>query len=54
MALQALFLNCPFKKSQEVSYTNRTVRYKAHNLAYFAKLLKENPIPTNLRQLEKT
>jgi hypothetical protein len=22
-----------------------------HNLAYFAKLLKDNPIPTNLREL---
>ena len=34
-------------------YTNRTVRYMIHNLAYFAKLLKENPIPTNLRKLDE-
>lgn len=34
-------------------YTNRTVRYMVHNLAHFAKLLKENPIPTNLKQLDE-
>lgn len=34
-------------------YTNRTARYMVHNLAYFARLLKENPIPTNLKKLEK-
>ncbi len=34
-------------------YTNRTVRYMAHNLIYFAKLLKENPIPTNLKKLDE-
>ncbi len=32
-------------------YTNKTARYLAHNVAHFAKLLKENPIPTNLNQL---
>jgi multimeric flavodoxin WrbA len=32
-------------------YTNKTARYMAHNLVYFARLLKENPIPTNLNQL---
>lgn len=32
-------------------YTNKTARYMAHNLAYFAKLLKENPIPINLNEL---
>ncbi|KXS40311.1 MAG: BrAMP [Methanolobus sp. T82-4] len=32
-------------------YTNKTVRYMTHNLAYFAGLLKDNPIPTNLNQL---
>lgn len=32
-------------------YTNKTVRYMVHNTAFFAKLLKENPIPTNLNQL---
>lgn len=34
-------------------YTNRTARYMAHNLAYFAKLLKDNPIPTNLKKLDE-
>ena len=34
-------------------YTNRTVRYMAYNLVYFAKLLKENPIPINLKKLDE-
>ena len=34
-------------------YTNRTARYMAHNLVYFAKLLKENPIPANLKKLDE-
>jgi multimeric flavodoxin WrbA len=32
-------------------YTNKTARYLAHNVTYFARLLRENPIPTNLNQL---
>lgn len=32
-------------------YTNKTLRYLVHNTTYFAKLLKENPIPTNLKHL---
>jgi len=32
-------------------YTNKTARYMAHNLVYLAKLLKDHPIPTNLKQL---
>lgn len=32
-------------------YTNKTVRYMVHNLAFFEKLLKDNPIPTNLKEL---
>lgn len=32
-------------------YTNKTVRYMVHNLYYFANLLKDNPIPTNLNEL---
>ena len=32
-------------------YTNKTVRYMVNNLMYFANLLKEHPIPTNLRKL---
>ncbi|TGC11036.1 flavodoxin family protein [Methanolobus halotolerans] len=32
-------------------YTNKTVRYMTHNLAFFARLLKENPIPTNLNKI---
>ena len=34
-------------------YTNKTVRYMVNNLTYFANLIKENPIPTNLIQLTK-
>lgn len=33
-------------------YTNRTIRYLAHNSAYMAQLLVENPIPTNLKELD--
>ncbi len=33
------------------AYTNRTARWMAHNLVYFARLLKNNPIPTNLKAL---
>lgn len=32
-------------------YTNKTARYMAHNLAYFAQLLRKNPIPINLKKL---
>ena len=32
-------------------YTNKTARYLAHNTVYFARLLKGNPIPTNLNSL---
>ncbi len=32
-------------------YTNKVARYLAHNVVYFARLLKDNTIPTNLRQL---
>lgn len=32
-------------------YTNKTARYMAHNLVYFARLLRRNPIPTNLSAL---
>jgi multimeric flavodoxin WrbA len=34
-------------------YTNMTLRYMVANLTYFAKLLKNNPIPTNLKQLDE-
>ncbi|MGB9938385.1 flavodoxin family protein [Methanosarcina sp.] len=34
-------------------YTNRTARYMAHNLVYFAELLRKNPIPTNLKKLDE-
>ncbi len=33
-------------------YTNRTVRYMAHNTVWMAQLLADNPIPTNLRELD--
>lgn len=32
-------------------YTNKTARYLAHNVTWMARLLRANPIPTNLRQL---
>ena len=32
-------------------YTNKTARYLAHNVAWMARLLKDNPIPTNLNEL---
>lgn len=32
-------------------YTNKTARFMAHNLVYMANLLKERPIPTNLKKL---
>ena len=32
-------------------YTNKTARYMANNCVYFAKLLADNPIPTNLKNL---
>jgi len=32
-------------------YTNKTVRFMVDNLVFFAKILKENPIPINLNKL---
>ncbi len=32
-------------------YTNKTARFLAHNTVYFARLLKQNPIPTNISEL---
>jgi multimeric flavodoxin WrbA len=32
-------------------YTNKTARYLANNTAYFARLMKDHPIPTNLNTL---
>jgi multimeric flavodoxin WrbA len=34
-------------------YTNYTVRYMVANLVYFAKMLKANPIDTNLKELRE-
>ncbi len=34
-------------------YTNRTIRYLAHNSTYMAQLLVDNPIPTNLKELDE-
>ncbi len=36
---------------EEYLYTNKMVTHMAHNLASMARLLKENPIPINLKQL---
>lgn len=33
-------------------YTNERARFMAHNLAYFARLLREHPIPTDLKALQ--
>jgi len=33
-------------------YTNKTIRYLALNTAYMAQLLVDNPIPTNLKELD--
>ncbi|MBA3678715.1 flavodoxin family protein, partial [Candidatus Saccharibacteria bacterium] len=37
---------------QKHLYTNRTIRYLALNTAYMAQLLVDNPIPTNLKELD--
>lgn len=37
---------------QKHLYTNRTIRYLTHNTAYMAQLLADNPIPTNLKELD--
>ena len=34
-------------------YTNKTLRFMVDNLVYFAKILKDNPIPINLNELIK-
>lgn len=34
-------------------YTNRTIRMLAENTTYFAQLLQNNPIPTNLKDIDK-
>jgi len=38
-------------KGTSYLYTNKTLRHMAHNLAYMAKVLKDNPIPINLNAL---
>lgn len=39
-------------KGQKHEYTNRTIRYLVENTTYLARLLKENPIPSNLKHLD--
>ena len=34
-------------------YTNKTLRFLVHNTTFVAKLIKKNPIPTNLKELIK-
>ena len=34
-------------------YPNKTIRFTMHNLVHFARLLKQNPITTNLKQLSE-
>ncbi len=38
-------------KGERYLYTNKTLRYLIHNTVYFANLLKQYPIPTNLNEL---
>ncbi|SEB14378.1 Multimeric flavodoxin WrbA [Pedobacter hartonius] len=38
---------------EQYLYTNTTLRYMIGNLTYFANLLKNNPIDTNLKELEE-
>ncbi len=38
---------------QDHLYTNRTVLYLVHNTVYMANLLANNPIPTNLKDLDE-
>lgn len=38
---------------QDHLYTNRTIMYMVHNTVYMADLLKNNPIPTNLKELDE-
>ncbi len=37
---------------QKSLYTNKTIRFLVHNTAWMAQMLKNNPIPTNLKELE--
>ena len=32
-------------------YTNKTIRYLVNNTAFFARLMQDNPLPTNLKKL---
>lgn len=38
---------------ERLFYTNSVLRYMIANLVFFAKLLKENPITTNIKELDK-
>ena len=38
---------------QKSLYTNKTIRFLANNTAWMAQMLKNNPIPTNLKELEE-
>jgi len=38
---------------QKNLYTNRTISYLSHNTTYMAQLLANNPIPTNLKELDE-
>lgn len=38
---------------QDHLYTNRTIMYMVHNTVFMADLLKNNPIPTNLKELDE-
>ncbi len=40
-------------KGEKWTYTNKTYRFMVHNTAWFAQLLKNNPIPTKMNKLIK-
>lgn len=40
-------------KGDKWTYTNKTYKYLVHNTVWFAQLLQNNPIPTNLNDLAK-
>ncbi len=38
---------------EKSAYTNKTLKFMVYNTTWFAKLLKDNPIPTNLKELSE-
>ena len=40
-------------KGDKHFFTNRTLHYMVHNLTHLAKVLKDNPYPTNMKELDE-